>query len=254
MSPFSVLPRELLSSLLATLLSLEDRIKLRATCAELRIAVDSVTESVFLRGFRSTDADRLRVLVEHMNSLTGLDIMGPVTSGHLLGVLLRTLGENKSARLLHLSLDAGQYYETHKKETAAPLLLDLSPLAACTQLERFDMKTQWVSVDLTGLTAVTSLKHLALKWHHKLRDLAPDDLSPLSSCTQLEYLDLIFCSNVKYLYPLTSCPLLHHLHLHGCTSVVDISPLASCLHLTDLDLAYSYVKDLAPLASCTKLQ
>ena len=77
------------------------------------------------------------------------------------------------------------------------------------------------------------------------------DISSLSSCTCLRFLDLQ--TQVSDISPLSSCTYLHTLGLQN-TQVSDISPLSSCTGLQVLGLQNTQVSDISPLSSCTGLQ
>ena len=154
---------------------------------------------------------------------------------------------------------------------------DLSPLVACTSLERLRCGGWWAASLGVGFTLE-----------------GPKDLSPLSHCTRLSSLDCSY-AKVEDVTPLTSCALLKDLNLQnnplavlpptlpseltslilcetdvaslapltqsirlrtldvGRTPIVDLSPLAPLQSLTTLDLSFSLVSDLAPLMPCTRL-
>jgi internalin A len=78
-----------------------------------------------------------------------------------------------------------------------------------------------------------------------------DDLSPISSATQMESLRASI-SQVKDIKPLEKLTLLDRLDL-GRTQITDVKPLASLTKLSELQLDDTAVEDVSPLAKLTLL-
>jgi len=147
-------------------------------------------------------------------------------------------------------------------------LVDLTPLAELTQLQRLDLDGTGVT-NLRPLKPLTQLQNLGLNGNADLVDLTPlvsltqlrglglndtgvKDLGPLKSLTQLQVLGL-GGTGVTDLGPLAALTQLHVLYLVG-TRARDLSPLASLTQLWLLDLTGTRATDLSPLASLTQLQ
>ena len=119
-------------------------------------------------------------------------------------------------------------------------VLDLSPLAWCTQL-------RYLSVNLT---VVPHIYYDNFKEPH-ITELMPADLSPLAGLSNLEHLELNV-SKIKDLVPLAQLPQLSSLVL-WIDGEVDLTPLVSCPSLVNLSLGGRGTVDLAPLARCGSL-
>jgi tetratricopeptide (TPR) repeat protein len=126
---------------------------------------------------------------------------------------------------------------------------DLSPLAACTNLQYLNLEATDVT-DLTPLAGLTSLKWLELD-HTYVSDLSPlanltnlydlslydtpvSDITPLRGLINLEYLTL-WDTNVSDLSALSGLTNLHYLDIEG-TPVTDITPVLSLTNLSTLYL------------------
>lgn len=119
-------------------------------------------------------------------------------------------------------------------------VLDLSPLAWCTQLRK-------LSINLTVVPHVYVDKfgdpHIA--------DQTPTDLTPLSSLAGLEWLELRV-GIVDDFTPLTRLPDLKTLVL-WIEGDVDLAPLSACVSLTSLMLGGRGTVDLTPVSRCPAL-
>ena len=107
------------------------------------------------------------------------------------------------------------------------------------------LRCKTIMSDISPLSSCTGLQYL------NLRGTQVSDISPLSSCTGLRSLNLRQ-TQVSDIFPLTSCTGLQTLW-SGNTNVSDISPLSSCTGLQTLYLENIKVRDISPLSSCTGL-
>ena len=88
-----------------------------------------------------------------------------------------------------------------------------------------------------------------------------DELSPISSCSQLTRLKVRSFFPTRRglqaidLRPLSSCKLLTDVDLHGCRcSLSDLSPLAACVHIKSLCFSSATrICDVSPLSSLVQL-
>ena len=88
----------------------------------------------------------------------------------------------------------------------------------------------------------------------ELRLVRPTSLEGLQHLTNISYLILYECPQVKDLSPLASLTQLSHLFLSHCSQVSDLSPLANLIQLSELGLYdCPQVSDLSPLANLTRL-
>ena len=109
------------------------------------------------------------------------------------------------------------------------------------------MRFRRMRLQLQPLSVLHALEHLVLT------GTTVSNLGPLTSCSQLQFLDLNTCQSLKDLAPLAHCSLLLSLDLVSCP-VEDLGPLACCKQLQYLDLGYCPIEDLGPLAQCTELR
>ena len=159
----------------------------------------------------------------------------------------------------------------------ADSITDISPLGSLrSSLECLIVTGGFFLGSEACLSACTLLRHL------NMRDCHADDInhvilnmSVLSACIHLEYLDLSSCPVSGSLEPLLPCTRLHalclencwqvtalapltsltYLDLSGCNRLEDLSPLKACVWLGDLDISYCFrFNSLAPLAACKQLQ
>ena len=125
------------------------------------------------------------------------------------------------------------------------VIVDVSPLAALTGLERLDLSENQI-VDVGPLAALTNLKGLGLRVN------AIVDVGPLATLTNLEGLELGDNAIVD-VGPLAALTNLKGLGL-GDNAVVDVGPLAALTNLRGLDLRVNAIVDVGPLATLTKLE
>jgi hypothetical protein len=130
-------------------------------------------------------------------------------------------------------------------------ITSFSPLRPCTQLSSLRMYnarapdltpvgslTRLLELDLTGCTAVTSLR-------------------PLGSLFQLQSLCLWACASLSSLDGIDSCTALKTLNLRNCSRISNLEQLSSLTNLLDLDLSYCVSLPppaFSPLALCTGLK
>jgi len=152
---------------------------------------------------------------------------------------------------------------------------DLSPLAALTSLQSFDLTRCYGLSDLSPLAKLASLRELNLSVCNRLSDLSPladlkslqslnlsectqlSDLSPLVELTSLQKLNLSRCDGLSDLSPLAALTSLQSLNLQGCNQLSgNLSPLAGLASLQSLNLpgCDQLSGDLRPLAALTSLQ
>ena len=125
------------------------------------------------------------------------------------------------------------------------VIVDVSPLAALTGLERLDLSENQI-VDVGPLAALTNLKGLGLRVN------AIVDVGPLATLTNLEGLELGDNAIVD-VGPLAALTNLKGLGL-GDNAVVDVGPLAALTNLKGLDLRVNAIVDVGPLATLTNLE
>ncbi|MCL2755335.1 MAG: hypothetical protein FWD35_06445, partial [Oscillospiraceae bacterium] len=100
--------------------------------------------------------------------------------------------------------------------------------------------------DLTPLSTLTDLVWLDLEQNEI------SDLTPLSTLTNLERLDLDYNGDIDDLSPLSTLVNMIELDINS-NQVTDLSPLMTMAKLERLDLKGSIVTDLTPLAGLTNL-
>ncbi|KAG1667966.1 hypothetical protein FOA52_008338 [Chlamydomonas sp. UWO 241] len=140
-------------------------------------------------------------------------------------------------------------------------IVDITALAAGTQLQRLEMTSSAVS-DLAPLGALVKLQSLDLRHCSRVSDLAP-----LGHLVKLQSLDISCCDGVSDVASLGTLVGLVSLKIGGfesslaghgevpCGGVSDLSSLASMVKLQSLDLSYCVrVSDLAPLGALTDMQ
>lgn len=120
-------------------------------------------------------------------------------------------------------------------------VLDLSPLAWCTQL-------RYLSVNLT---VIPHLYYDKFDDPH-IAEMEPTDLTPLGELTGLEHLELNV-GKIDDLSMLTTLPNLSTLVL-WIEGELDLTPLSDCAGLTELSLGGRGTVDLAPLTRCGMLK
>jgi len=127
---------------------------------------------------------------------------------------------------------------------------DLSPLAALTSLQSFDLTRCYGLSDLSPLAKLASLRELNLSVCNRL-----SDLSPLADLKSLQSLNLSECTQLSDLSPLVELTSLQKLDLSRCDGLSDLSPLAKLASLRELNLSRcDGLSDLSPLAALTSLQ
>lgn len=131
--------------------------------------------------------------------------------------------------------------------------IDLSPLAACTDLHSLDLSDNRLSsLDLRPLSS-SPIESLTL-YENELREI---DLSPLASCQQLRDL-WIFDNQLDSidLAPLRSCKRLTWVSFAGNNlSEIDVNPLGECSQLRYLALQNNQLSrlDITSLFDCPEL-
>ena len=105
---------------------------------------------------------------------------------------------------------------------------DITGLEHATYLEHLDLESCEI-LDLKPFEKLASLEHLRVLKLDK-NDPKLTDITPLSSLTQLTYLDL------------------------GKNEISDITPLANLIQLQHLDLRNNYISDITPLANLIQLE
>ena len=132
--------------------------------------------------------------------------------------------------------------------------LDLSPLAALTNLTRLNLNQNKIS-DLSPLAGLTNLEHLNLsavhiRWDES--DTSTLDLSPLAGLTELTELDLHY-NNILDISPLAGLTALERLSINK-THISDISPLVGLTKLVYLNGQENRIADVSPLSGLTALR
>ena len=132
--------------------------------------------------------------------------------------------------------------------------LDLSPIAALTNLTRLNLSQNKIS-DLLPLAGLTNLEYLSLeavyiKWDES--DTSTLDLSPLAGLTKLTDLALGY-NNILDISPLASLTALERLNISK-NHISDISPLVSLTKLVNLNGQENRIADVSPLSGLTALQ
>jgi internalin A len=124
---------------------------------------------------------------------------------------------------------------------------DLSPLAGLQGLQSLDLSRTGVA-ELSPLAGLSNLQYLSLYFCSDVKDL-----SPLAGLQKLRSLDLLW-TGVTDLSPLAGLHELQSLRLWNCKGVTDLAPLASLQALEHLDLSLTTISDLSPLANLEELQ
>lgn len=123
-------------------------------------------------------------------------------------------------------------------------IASISPLASCTQLTELDLN--WTKVqDISSLSGLVHLQTLYLK------NSEVADISVLGGLPELTELDLNW-TKVEDISPLSGHTQLRKLHLRF-SEVADISMLSGLSELSEIDLTWTNVQDFSPLLSCPKL-
>ena len=132
--------------------------------------------------------------------------------------------------------------------------LDLSPLAALTNLTRLNLSQNKIS-DLLPLAGLTNLEYLSLEAVYIRRDESDTstlDLSPLAGLTKLTDLALSY-NNILDISPLASLTALERLNISK-NHISDISPLVSLTKLVNLNGQENRIADVSPLSGLAALQ
>ena len=132
--------------------------------------------------------------------------------------------------------------------------LDLSPIAALTNLTRLDLRQNKIA-DLLPLAGLTDLKYLSLEAvyiRHDESDTSTLDLSPLAGLTKLTNLDLSY-NNILDISPLASLTALERLNISK-NHISDISPLVGLTRLVHLNGQENRIADVSPLSKLAALQ
>ena len=138
----------------------------------------------------------------------------------------------------------------HLEIEAADSIKDISPLGSLRALERLVMPSGSFVGSEACLSSCTLLRHLDL---HKCRagNGVIFNLTALSACIHLEYLDLSHSPVSGSLAPLLPCTRLQRLYLMECRQVTALAPLAS---LVDLRMSgCNELRNLKPLTACVSL-
>ena len=132
--------------------------------------------------------------------------------------------------------------------------LDLSPIAALTNLTRLDLSQNKIS-DLLPLAGLTNLEYLSLeavyiRWDES--DTSTLDLSPLTGLTELTDLALNY-NNILDISPLAGLTALERLNISK-NHISDVSPLVGLTKLVHLNGQENEIVDVSPLSGLTALQ
>ncbi|KAG1667965.1 hypothetical protein FOA52_008337 [Chlamydomonas sp. UWO 241] len=204
--------------------------------------------------------------------LTQLRIIPPARSTALPQQMAELLSQ--CSKLEDLALHA---YESQ--------LVDITALAAGTQLQRLELRNFLAVSHVMPLATMANLQSLNMSQCSHVSSLSPlgamvklqslnlthcsrvSDLAPLGALVKLQSLDLRHCSRVSDLMPLASMVQLQSLDISGCDSVSDLAPLGALVSLRSLkiggcmwrdaigiDVTSGGVSDLSPLASMVQLQ
>ena len=126
-----------------------------------------------------------------------------------------------------------------------PMIIDLSPIAGLTLLERLGMRALHAA-DITPLAQITSLRVL------DITECTLVDISPLSHLTNLKHLHAEI-NRIVDITPLANLTNLVTLGLNA-NRIIDITPLANLTNLVRLLLDHNRIVDVHPLAGLTQLQ
>ena len=111
----------------------------------------------------------------------------------------------------------------------------LEVLKYCTKVKYLDLGHNDVITDISFVNYMPDLEVCILAMN-KL-----GDISPLSNCKKLEYLELFYSDGLTDLSPLSEHENLRHLNIGMCNNLKDISPLY------DLDLDRLYIGCITPI-------
>ena len=103
--------------------------------------------------------------------------------------------------------------------------------------------------DLTPISSLSQLQTLQLEYLGNV-----SDLTPISSLSQLQTLQLRLLNNVSDLTPISSLSQLQTLQLRLLNNVSDLTPISSLSQLQTLQLIDLNVSDLTPISSLSQLQ
>lgn len=85
--------------------------------------------------------------------------------------------------------------------------------------------------DISPLSTLTSLEYIDMRGNNFIYDI-----TPLANLKNLKYLNLYECTSLEDIEPLSNLTMLKHLDLYGCTSLKDIKPLSNLTNLEYLDV------------------
>lgn len=96
---------------------------------------------------------------------------------------------------------------------------DVAALSCCADVKYIDLGHNEVLSDISFVACMPKLEVAILAMNNI------SDISPLSNCTKLEYLEIQTNSGITDLSPLASCTKLEHLNIANCRNFDDISSL-----------------------------
>ncbi|MCL2071608.1 MAG: leucine-rich repeat domain-containing protein [Oscillospiraceae bacterium] len=136
-------------------------------------------------------------------------------------------------------------------------ITNLAPLTALTDLKVFAMLTDADELDITHLSELENLTHLAISGGYEIAGndgRLNVDLSPLSSLKKLQFLVLGFVPiDIDTLMAIGELTNLDGLFLSR-NEITDVSPLSGLTNLTMLDLTDNNISELAPLSGLVNLK
>ena len=136
-------------------------------------------------------------------------------------------------------------------------LTNLAPLTALTDLETFILFNDSDELDITHLSELENLTHLAISGGYEIAGndgRLNVDLSPLSSLKKLQFLVLGFVPiDIDTLMAIGELTNLDGLFLSR-NEITDVSPLSGLTNLTMLDLTDNNISELAPLSGLVNLK
>ena len=231
---------------------------LRLACSRLRVAVDACVKGLAWK------SDTGRIMFSDPSAFFP-DFNGAEGAKHMAVFArcprLQTLDFNgrQVADFSYLATCIGLRRVTHSRTTGD----NLTPFAALKNLEHLNCSHSAALTDISALTACTALKYLDCNWT-TIKHLPPLPSLETLFCNNTPLTDisaLVACTALQYLdcrrcgvTILPSLPAsLEILHICG-NKCADLSPLAACFRLRLLDCSNTLVQDLSPLRACAELR
>ena len=194
---------------------------------------------------------KLSTLMSQYDLLKGFprDVLNDETFQTLIEQLPEIVHLNIShqPQVSNISALASRCSELKSLDLTGTSVTDISPLRSCSKL---------TSLKLIGLQGLRDISYLSSCSELEFLDLSRSgvtNISALSSCSMLKSLDLSG-TRVSTISALGSCSNLENLRLLNCIWVSSISPLKSCSKLKDLNLFRTNVSNISDLQSCSELE